>query len=39
VLNNHLRRLRGEQVENHYQFRVVHQSGDIRVAGDQRRGV
>ena len=30
VLNNHLRRLRGERVENHYQFRVVHQSGDIR---------
>lgn len=24
VLNNHLRRLRGETVENHYQFRVQH---------------
>lgn len=30
VLGNHLRRLRGEQVENHYQFRVVHRSGAIR---------
>jgi PAS domain S-box-containing protein len=29
VLNNHLRRLRGEQVENHYQFRVVHRNGDV----------
>ncbi|MFO1244769.1 MAG: PAS domain S-box protein [Ramlibacter sp.] len=29
VLNNHLRRLRGEQVENHYQFRVVHRDGNI----------
>ncbi|MCW5651230.1 MAG: PAS domain S-box protein [Ramlibacter sp.] len=30
VLNNHLRRLRGEQVENHYQFRVLHTDGDTR---------
>jgi PAS domain S-box-containing protein len=30
VLNNHLRRLRGEPVENHYQFRVIHQSGAVR---------
>ncbi|MBX3585277.1 MAG: PAS domain S-box protein [Ramlibacter sp.] len=30
VLGNHLRRLRGEQVENHYQFRVIHTDGDIR---------
>ena len=28
VLGNHLRRLQGEEVENHYQFRVVHSSGD-----------
>lgn len=30
VLNNHMRRLRGESVENHYQFRVIHRNGDIR---------
>ena len=30
VLGNHLRRLKGETVENHYQFRVVHGSGDVR---------
>lgn len=30
VLNNHMRRLRGEPVENHYQFRVIHRNGDIR---------
>jgi PAS domain S-box-containing protein len=30
VLNNHMRRLRGEPVENHYHFRVIHASGDIR---------
>ncbi len=29
VLSNHMRRLRGEQVENHYQFRVVHKDGTI----------
>lgn len=27
VLGNHLRRIRGEAVENHYQFRVIHQGG------------
>jgi PAS domain S-box-containing protein len=27
VITNHLRRLRGEQVENHYQFRVLHRDG------------
>jgi len=27
VLRNHMRRLQGEQVENHYQFRVVHRDG------------
>jgi len=30
VLENHMRRLRGEPVENHYEFRVVHRSGDVR---------
>jgi PAS domain S-box-containing protein len=30
VLGNHMRRLRGEAVENHYQFRVIHRNGDIR---------
>jgi PAS domain S-box-containing protein len=30
VLGNHLGRLRGEPVENHYQFRVVHSSGEVR---------
>jgi PAS domain S-box-containing protein len=30
VLGNHLRRLKGETVENHYQFRVIHRSGDVR---------
>jgi PAS domain S-box-containing protein len=30
VLGNHLRRLRGEPVENHYQFRVIHRNGDVR---------
>ena len=30
VLNNHLRRLRGEPVENHYQFRVIHRNGEVR---------
>jgi PAS domain S-box-containing protein len=30
VLGNHLRRLKGEAVENHYQFRVIHRSGDVR---------
>jgi PAS domain S-box-containing protein len=30
VLSNHMRRLRGEPVENHYHFRVIHSSGDIR---------
>lgn len=29
VLGNHMRRLRGEPVENHYQFRVVHSNGTI----------
>jgi PAS domain S-box-containing protein len=27
VLSNHMRRLRGEPVENHYQFRVLHTDG------------
>jgi PAS domain S-box-containing protein len=30
VLANHMRRLKGEPTENHYQFRVVHSSGDVR---------
>jgi PAS domain S-box-containing protein len=30
VLGNHMRRIRGEAVENHYQFRVIHRSGDVR---------
>ena len=30
VLGNHLRRLRGEEVENHYQFRVIHRDGHAR---------
>lgn len=30
VLGNHLRRLKGEPVENHYQFRVIHQNGEAR---------
>lgn len=30
VLGNHLRRLRGEAVDNHYHFRVIHANGDIR---------
>ncbi len=30
VLGNHMRRLRGETVENNYQFRVLHVSGDVR---------
>ncbi len=30
VLTNHRRRLQGEPVENHYQFRVVHQNGEAR---------
>ncbi|HUR90532.1 MAG TPA: PAS domain S-box protein [Ramlibacter sp.] len=30
VITNHMRRLRGEQVENHYQFRVIHRSGEMR---------
>src|SRR3569832_1123882 len=30
VLSNHLKRLRGEHVENYYQFRVIHRSGDVR---------
>ncbi len=30
VLGNHLRRLKGEPVENHYQFRVIHKSGAVR---------
>jgi PAS domain S-box-containing protein len=30
VLGNHLRRLKGEPVENHYQFRVIHKNGDVR---------
>lgn len=29
VLDNHLRRLKGEAVENHYQFRVVKASGEV----------
>ncbi|MEO5670735.1 MAG: PAS domain S-box protein [Ramlibacter sp.] len=30
VLENHLRRLRGDLVENHYQFRVLHRDGAVR---------
>ncbi|WP_158290231.1 PAS domain S-box protein [Ramlibacter sp. WS9] len=30
VLGNHMRRLKGEPVENHYQFRVIHKNGDVR---------
>jgi PAS domain S-box-containing protein len=30
VLNNHMQRLRGEPVENHYQFRVMHRNGEAR---------
>jgi PAS domain S-box-containing protein len=30
VLGNHMRRLKSEQVENHYQFRVIHRNGDVR---------
>lgn len=30
VLDKHQRRLRGEEVENHYQFRVQHRDGSIR---------
>ncbi|RYX92123.1 MAG: PAS domain S-box protein [Comamonadaceae bacterium] len=30
VLSNHVRRLRGEQVETRYHFRAIHVSGDIR---------
>jgi PAS domain S-box-containing protein len=30
VLGNHMRRIRGEPVENYYQFRVLHRGGDVR---------
>jgi PAS domain S-box-containing protein len=30
VLGNHIRRLRGEVVENRYHFRAIHVTGDIR---------
>ena len=30
VLGNHIRRLKGEPVENHYQFRVIHGTGSER---------
>ena len=30
VIGNHLRRMRGEAVENHYQFRVLHREGGVR---------
>jgi PAS domain S-box-containing protein len=30
VIGNHLRRMRGEAVENHYQFRVIHRDGSAR---------
>jgi PAS domain S-box-containing protein len=30
VLGNHMRRLKGEPVENHYQFRVLHRAGEAR---------
>lgn len=30
VMGNHMRRLKGEPVENHYQFRVIHRNGDVR---------
>ncbi|HSH90260.1 MAG TPA: PAS domain S-box protein [Ramlibacter sp.] len=30
VLDNHMRRIKGEPVENYYQFRVIHQKGGVR---------
>ncbi|HTH78747.1 MAG TPA: PAS domain S-box protein [Ramlibacter sp.] len=30
VLANHMQRLRGEPVENNYQFRVIHRTGAVR---------
>jgi PAS domain S-box-containing protein len=30
VISNHLRRLKGEPVENYYQFRVIHRDGSER---------
>lgn len=30
VLGNHLKRLKGEPAENHYQFRVIHRNGEAR---------
>jgi PAS domain S-box-containing protein len=30
VLDNHMRRLKGEPVENYYQFRVIHRDGSER---------
>jgi PAS domain S-box-containing protein len=30
VITNHMRRLRGEEVENYYQFRVIHRDGRPR---------
>ena len=30
VLGNHMRRLKGEPVENYYHFRVVHRDGHVR---------
>jgi PAS domain S-box-containing protein len=30
VISNHLKRLRGEEVENYYQFRVLHRNGQTR---------
>jgi PAS domain S-box-containing protein len=30
VLGNHMRRIKGEAVENHYQFRVIHSNGEVR---------
>lgn len=30
VMVNHLKRMRGEEAENHYQFRVLHRNGSVR---------
>jgi PAS domain S-box-containing protein len=30
VLTNHMRRLKGEAVENYYRFRVIHGTGEVR---------
>jgi PAS domain S-box-containing protein len=30
VLENHMKRMRGEEAENHYHFRVLHRNGTVR---------